>query len=68
MFMNLSANLKHIDNLVRVNHGYEDEGISMNYQSMMSSEEIVNDDTLDDFYKPDPKPVSRLRTRSRGGN
>jgi hypothetical protein len=68
MFMNLSANLKHIDNLVRVNHGYEDEGISMNYQSMMSSEEIVNDDTMDDFYKPDPKPVSRLRTRSRGGN
>lgn len=70
MFMNLSANLKHIDNLVRVNHGYEDEGISMNYQSMMSSEEPSFSDSnlVDDFYGPEPKPSLKLRVRTRGGN
>ena len=68
MFMNLSANLKHIDNLVRVNHGYEDEGMSMNYQSMMSSDQPANEDPIDDFYKPEHKPALKLRVRSRGGN
>lgn len=71
MFMNLSANLKHIDNLVRVNHGYEDEGISLNYQSMSSIDNSIEKENsfieADDFYEPENK-TPRLRVRTRGGN
>lgn len=71
MFMNLSANLKHIDNLVRVNHGYEDEGISLNYQSMSSIDSSLEKDKdhseTDDFYEQENK-INRMRVRTRGGN
>ena len=70
MFMNLSANLKHIDNLIKVNHGYEDEGISLNYQSLQSYEPEKDSTTtneLDDFYGEEPK-VPKIRVRTRGGN
>ena len=65
MFMNLSANLKHIDNLVRVNHGYEDEGISLSYQSELTSGEEIEEE---DIGFADKTKVSGLRVRNRGGN
>jgi hypothetical protein len=61
MFINLSANLKHIDNLMRVNHGYEDEGISLNYKSMQDIDNEIEDDE-------GSKKVMGLRVRSLGGN
>ena len=63
MFINLSANLKHIDNLVRVNHGYEDEGIALNYNDMQHPpEETDNGISFHD------KLSSGIRMRTRGGN
>jgi hypothetical protein len=59
MFINLSANLKHIDNLMRVNHSYEDEGISLNYKSMQDIDTEIEEDT---------KKVMGMRVRSLGGN
>ena len=63
MFINLSANLKHIDNLVRVNHGYEDEGIALNYNDMQNPP-----DTTDDGISFHDKSSSGIRVRTRGGN
>jgi len=61
MFINLSANLKHIDNLMRVNHSYEDEGISLNYKSMQDIDNEIEDDESS-------KKVMGMRVRSLGGN
>ena len=61
MFINLSANLKHIDNLMRVNHGYEDEGISMNYKSMQDIDNEIEEDESS-------KKIMGMRVRSLGGN
>jgi hypothetical protein len=59
MFINLSANLKHIDNLMRVNHSFEDEGISLNYKSMQDIDEEIEEDS---------KKIMGMRVRSLGGN
>jgi hypothetical protein len=59
MFINLSANLKHIDNLMRVNHSYEDQGISLNYQSM-------ND--IDNQIEDENNKIMGMRVRTLGGN
>lgn len=58
MFINLSANLKHIDNLMRVNHSYEDQGISLNYQSMHDIDNQIEDDNK----------IMGMRVRTLGGN
>jgi hypothetical protein len=59
MFINLSANLKHVDNLMRVNHSYEDEGISLNYKSMQDVDEEIEESS---------KKVMGMRVRGFGGN
>ncbi len=65
MFINLSANLKHIDNLVRINHGYEDEGISLNYAEVQNpSDESDNGFSFHDKTSS----TSGIRMRKRGGN
>jgi len=58
MFINLSANLKHIDNLMRVNHSYEDEGISLNYMSMQDADEQIEEQNK----------IMGMRVRTLGSN
>jgi len=58
MFINLSANLKHIDNLMRVNHSYEDEGISLNYMSMHDADQQIEEQNK----------VMGMRVRTLGSN